>query len=259
MGFSIIGIFVLVLTGCQTSGLRPGVNPERGVAAMEVVSDTCRIVDTSNTSAGGFSPSSSSTLINEVSVQPDGWVLIDFSYFTNNQRLSGQAIYDPNTLKGGCSTDRKGAQLLPSLVSYAAVIKNTSTYTQEDLREHVRDYTFPIQILWSGDERIYRGEYVFKGTDISDQAWISMDTPDDSRPCTGLLYSPHPHYKPNPIFYWRLSCPNGKKLNGEFHVPFPNGRTVKFSDLPQKIQGSGTDNYGRQFSVSVNQQHGNRN
>lgn len=173
--------------------------------------------------------------------------------------MNGQATFNTNTLKGACSASRKNAQLLFALTSYAAVIKNTSMYTTESLREHVRDYIFPIQATWSGDARVYHGEYIFKKENDKGEAWISIDTPYDSKPCTGRLFSPNPYFKPAPLYILHSSCPNGRIFSGEFYVAFPLGKTVKSSDVPAETQGSGTDNHGRNFAISVNRAQGDAN
>ena len=242
----------LFTVSCQTRGVDPSVDPVLGFFAQQVVSETCVIVNTNNTSEIGSSSDLYATLINEVSVQPDGWALIDFSIFPMSQRLNGQAIFNTNTLKGACSASRENAQLLFGLTSYAAVIKNTSTHPKEFLREYVKDYTFPIQATWSGDGRIYHGEYVFRRESFADGAWISIDTPYDSKPCTGQLFSLNPYFKPAPNYILQSSCPNGKDFTGKFYVPFPTGKTVKSFHVPKKIVGSGTDNHGRNFAISVN-------
>lgn len=230
--------------GCQTSGFRPGVDTELGQTAMQVIAASCRVVKTNNTSAGGYAPSPFDTLINTVTVQSDGWLLIDFSYFSNQRRLNGKAIYDPKTLKGTCSDKREHAILLPRFVSHAAIIENSSDYPDATLRNSVTPYLRSIQVYWSGHKQPFSGEYVFKETDIAPGAWLSVNTPYDTEPCTGSFYSPNPYYVPEALFRWNLTCRNGATLSGTFDAPLAENGHIG------KGHADGSDSLGQPVTFS---------
>lgn len=250
MAFTFIGASLLGLTGCQTAGVRPGIDPVLGMLAVEAISDSCTIVSTSDSSYRMERPVPPGlTFIENVSPPLDGWMIADFKYSGPGRTLSGQATFNLATQSSVCFSVPNDPQISPALLTYAILSEAPSRADREGISPRIQASIIPIKMSWPDSNQEFVGKTIwmrnFDRYDPSRSGWISTRSPDSSALCTGMYRATAKRSGGK----WTLHCPNGVKVSGGFDLAYKNSSDKGPGNV--KALGRGIDSLGRKVGFTM--------
>jgi len=265
LAVSVLGVCGLSVMGCQTTGVRQGLDPLLGLLALEVVSDSCN----AKTEAQNPHIWQNQTFIEDIRTGPNGWVVINFSHSKSGNRLiKGQATYNTKTLHSACSGSPQQTSLSNALVIYSALISNESSVNTEALRARIKNYIRPVNFIWSemenrpvgeaigvGENDAYQRSNVFtyhrngNGHNYLERGWLNVKSPYGSGNCSGI-YQLSNRYPPEGT--WQLHCPSKVSVTGVLklinQVPYNDNSTTYFY---KTAVGDGIDSHGLAVRFSM--------
>lgn len=243
-------VLTATLTGCQTTGVRPGIDPVLGMLAAEAISDSCNIVSTSDSSYQTERPVPPGLIfIENVSPPLDGWMIADFKYSGPGRTLSGQATFNLETQSSVCFSVPNDPQISPALLTYSILSKPASDVMRTAISPPIQASMFPIKMSWPDSNQEFSGETIwmrnFDKYDASRSGWISVRSPDSADLCKGM-YRVTPKRSGGT---WSLHCPNNVSVSGEFDLAYKNS----FSKAPDNVKafGRGVDSLGRKVGFTM--------
>jgi len=240
---------MLALAGCQTTGVRPGIDPILGLLATEAVSDSCTIVSTSGSYHEERPVPPELTLIENVGPALDGWMITDFKYSGPRRTLAGQATFNLESQTSVCFAVPNDPQISPALLTYAILSEPPSREDSAALSPLIQASMFPIKMSWPASNQEFIGKTIwmrnFDKYDPSRSGWISVHSPDSSALCKGMYRATAKRSGGT----WVLHCPDNVTVTGDFDIAYHNS----FSKEPgnAKAFGHGVDSLGRKVGFTM--------